>query len=197
MFLTSAQVIELILQYKYFILFPITVAEGPIVTMIGGMLSSPAFGYLNPFWVYIIVVVGDLVGDGFYYSLGRFGRHGFIHKWGVYLGLTDDRVQTVEDHFEKHVGKTLIIGKITHAVGGVILFAAGMGNVPFWKFIWYNFLGTLPKSLAFLLIGYFFGQAYSQINDSINYISAVVFIIVLTVAVFYFYHKVDRPSSEN
>ena len=187
MFFTSAQIIALLLQYKYFILFPITILEGPIVTMISGMLSSPAFGYMSVFWVYPIVVIGDLVGDVITYAFGYYGRHGFIHRWGKYFGLNDERVQAVEDHFEKHPGKTLLIGKLTHAAGGPILFAAGMGNVPFWKFLWYNFIGTLPKSLVLMLLGYFFGHALDQINNGIGYVSGVVAVIAICMIGIYFY----------
>ncbi len=187
MFFTFGQIVDLLLQYKYFILFPITILEGPVVTMISGMLSSPAFGYLSVFWVYPIVVIGDLVGDAIAYALGHYGRHGFIHKWGKYFGLTDERVQAVEDHFEKHPGKTLLVGKLTHAAGGAILFAAGMGNVPFGKFLWYNFIGTLPKSLVLMLLGYFFGNALEQINSGIGYASGIVVIIAICGVGIYFY----------
>lgn len=192
MFFTSAQIIDLLLQYKYFILFPITVLEGPVVTMISGMLSSPAFGYLSVFWVFPIVVIGDLVGDIAMYAMGRYGRHSFIHKWGKYLGLNDERVQAMEDHFERHPGKTLLFGKLTHAVGSVVLFAAGMGNVPFWKFLWYNFIGTLPKSLVLMLSGYFFGHAFEQINNGLNYVSGVAIILIAPGIILYLYRRNNK-----
>ncbi|MBI5139991.1 MAG: DedA family protein [Candidatus Vogelbacteria bacterium] len=199
MFFTYGEVIALLIQYKYIILFPLSIIEGPVVTMIAGMLSSPAFGYfnLNIWFVYVIVVVGDLIGDAINYGMGHFGRHSFIHKWGHHFGLTDDRVQAVENHFEKHPGKTLLIGKLTHAAGTIVLFAAGMANVPFWQFIWYNFIGTLPKSLVLLLIGYFFGHAFSQINDSLNYASMfLLFALVLLSGMFYWYRQKSNKDLE-
>lgn len=89
----------------------------------------------------------------------------------------------MEKHFEKHSGKTLIIGKLSHAVGGVVLVAAGTARVPFWKFIWYNFIPTLPKSLILLLIGFYFGRFYIKINTYLDYtaiwtvVLAVIFIL--------------------
>lgn len=185
MFFTSAQVIALLLQYKYWILFPISVIEGPIITMIGGMLI--ALGQMDALVAYTVLVLGDLVGDCGYYAMGRYGRHGFIHRWGKYFGLNDARVQTVEDHFKKHLGKTLVAGKVTHALGSVVLFSAGMSNVPFWKFLWYNFIGSIPKTLTLVLLGYFFGEAYNQINAGLNYVSMVIAGIAILAVVFYFY----------
>jgi len=191
MFFTSAQVVALLIQYKYWILFPISVIEGPIITMIGGALI--ALGQISALPAYLILILGDLVGDFAYYAMGRFGRHRFIRKWGSRFGLTETRVQAVVDHFEKHPGKTLLFGKMTHAAGMVVLVAAGIANISLWKFLWYNFLGSIPKTLILVLLGYFFGEAYNQINTGLNYFSGVVMIILVLVAG-YFYMKNDNKG---
>ena len=84
-----------------------------------------------------------------YYELGYYGRQRLINRWGHFLGITLERVERLEKHFEKHSGKTLIIGKLSHGVGAVVLVAAGIARVPFRKFIWDNFIHSLPKSLLF------------------------------------------------
>ena len=57
------QIIGWLLVYKYFILFPVMVIEGPIITIIAGFLSS--LELLNPFLVYVVVVIADLTGSSF------------------------------------------------------------------------------------------------------------------------------------
>lgn len=141
------QIIFLLTAHKYLFLFPVVVVEGPIITVIAGFLSS--LGPLNIFIAYAVVVVGDIVGDIMYYALGYYGRQRFINRWGRFLGITLERVERLEKHFEKHSGRTLIIGKLSHGVGAVVLVAAGIARVPFRKFVWYNFIPSLPKSLLF------------------------------------------------
>jgi len=55
---------SLLLTYKYLILIPLAVVEGPIITVIAGFLIT--LGYMNIFLVYLIVIAGDLAGDYFF-----------------------------------------------------------------------------------------------------------------------------------
>lgn len=103
------QIIGWLVVYRYFILFPVMVLEGPIITIIAGFLSS--LELLNPFLVYAVVVIADLFGDFVYYAIGRWGRKNFINKWGKYIGLSAAKIIRLESHFEKHTRKTLIFGK--------------------------------------------------------------------------------------
>lgn len=188
--MSFSQIIILLTTYKYFFLFPVTVVEGPIITVIAGFLSS--LGQLNIFIVYGVVVVGDIVGDGLYYAVGYYGGQRFINRWGRFIGITAERVVRVEEHFGNHTGKTLIIGKLSHAIGAVVLVAAGLAQVPFGKFIWYNFLPTLPKSLILLLVGFYFGKAYQQIDVYFNRATWIVFAIFILALVAYLIIKKIR-----
>ena len=46
--------------YKYWLIFPIMVLEGPIITVISGFLVS--LGTLNAFVAYPLLFFGDLLG---------------------------------------------------------------------------------------------------------------------------------------
>ncbi|MFH1254932.1 MAG: DedA family protein [bacterium] len=177
------KIIFLLTAYKYFFLFPALVVEGPIITVIAGFLSS--LGVLNIFTVYAIAVAGDVVGDGMYYAIGYWGRRKFIERWGRFLGITAERVKNFDEHFEKRSFKTLAIGKLSHVVGAAALTSAGMAKMPFRKFIWYNFIATLPKSLVLALIGFYFGEAYLKIDSYFGYANFTAFLIIISAAVIY------------
>lgn len=172
MFFTLNQIVHLLETYKYFLLFPIAVIEGPIITVIAGFLVS--LGHMNIFIAYAVVVAGDIVGDALYYWIGKSGGQFMLSKFGHILGVSPDKIAFVKKHFHKHPNKTLLFGKFTHAFGVAILIAAGIVNINFWRFIAVNFASTLVKSLALLLVGYFFGQAYVQINSYINNATAII-----------------------
>jgi membrane protein DedA with SNARE-associated domain len=186
--LSFPQIIDWILAYRYIVLFPITVVEGPIVSIIAGFLAS--LGLLNIYIVYVVIVLADLVGDFIYYAIGRWGREKFINRWGKYIGLSEDKVEKVEAHFAKHQKKTLILGKISHAVGAPILVAAGIAKVSLWEFFWLNLVATLPKSFIFLFIGYHFGQAYVKFDKYLDYLTLTVAAIgIILVLVYFTYSK--------
>jgi len=185
------QIIGWLLVYKYVILFPVMVIEGPIITIIAGFLSS--LDFLNIFIVFPVIAIADLTGDFIYYAIGRWGREKFIDKWGHYLGIDKQRVEKLEDHFEKHRKKTLIFGKLSHAFGAPILVAAGIVKIPLGQFMWFNFLATVPKSLIFLTIGYYFGQAYVRLNKYLDYLSITLIVLaVLTIIIYYCYNRFKK-----
>lgn len=182
------QLVSLLTTYGYFILFPLAVIEGPIITVLAAFLAS--LGYLNIFIVYAVAVFGDLAGDILFYAIGRWGGRQFLGRWGKYLGVSPEYVLDLEKHFENQGGRIILFGKWTQAVGFAILVVAGTAKMPFKKFIQLNLLGSLPKLLAFVAIGYYFGQAYRQIDKYFGYATlSMLFAIILVVAIYFFRKK--------
>ncbi|MCX6702870.1 MAG: DedA family protein [Candidatus Wolfebacteria bacterium] len=131
--------------------------EGPIATMVAGFLSS--LGYMNLWLVYFLVVVADLSSDALYYALGRWGRKKFIEKYGHYVGITKERIEKLEGQFHRHGDKMLIFGKIADPLSSTIQTIAGTSRMNLRKYIFWNVVATLPKSLILVVFGYYFGEA--------------------------------------
>lgn len=180
--LTTGVIIALLIKYKYLIIFPIAVLEGPLIAIAAGFLIYA--GYLNLFAVFMLLLFADLVGDSIYYSIGRFGRARFIHKYGRYIGINEARVESLEKQFAQHHWKIIAIGK-TQAIGSLILVAAGIANAPFRKFLWYNLLATVPKIILFLAIGFFFSHGLQAITIFSNSIGLASIVLSLALVVFY------------
>ena len=191
MFLSLDQAASWLMHYKYLALFPLAVLEGPIITVITGFFSS--LGYINFFLAYIVIVIGDLVGDAFHYALGRFGREKFIDKWGRYIGVNKKQIESIEKQFDKRGSKLLFIGKMAHGIGGAFLVAAGMIKMPFDKFIFSNFLATLVKSFILLLAGFYFGRALDSINSYLEKISLILIGIAgFSLLIYFLYFRKNK-----
>jgi len=183
MLVPLSQLLAWLAHYRYFLLFPAAVFEGPIVTILAGFLASQ--NILSFLGAFAVLAIGDLVGDSLYYAIGRWGRNQFIERWGKYIGVTPSRLIRVEEHFKRHSGKTLLLGKLTQGIGGLILVAAGAADMPYGKFLWFNTLGTIPKTLTLLVIGFFFGQAYVELNRYLDYTTWGMVILALLLVLFY------------
>lgn len=171
----------LLVTYKYLILLPIAVVEGPIISIIAAFLASQ--GYLNVYIVYSIAVFGNVIGDTIYYSIGRVGRHTFIAKYGHYIGITDDRVKATEEHYKNHLLKTLIFSKLINAGIEIFLVTAGIAKVDFKKFIGGVFLVEIPKNILIVLIGYYFGKSYILIGKYLDnyFMAAGIFLVAIII----------------
>lgn len=179
-------VFTLLVDYRYLLLVPIVMIEGPIATIITGFLAS--FGLMNPYLAYPLIVVGDVLGDSLYYAFGRFGSKALLRGWGKYIGFTLERVEKLKEHFRKHAGKTLLLGKLTHFLGAGVLVAAGMAMMPFFPFVGYSILGTIPKSFLLFVVGFYFGQAYILINHYLDYAAFGMLVLVLLLFLFYYFY---------
>ncbi len=194
MHFSEPQIAQWLVHFRYYILFPLMVVAGPIVTVVAGSLAS--VGVFNFFIALPIIIFADLVGDIIYYAFGRYGGRVFVKKWGRWIGLTESRIDRLESHFGNQGARTLIIGKLTQAVGGPILVAAGMAAMPLGDFIWYNFLATVPKTLFFLLIGFYFAQLYLRLSRYSHDLSgAVVGMVILGILVYIWITR--RVKSQN
>lgn len=183
---TLSEVIGLLTLHKYAILLPVSILEGPIITVIAGFLVSK--GILG-FWLsYLILMIGDLVGDVVYYGIGRWGGRHFIHKWGKYMGLNENTVLKTEHHFKHHSIKTLAFGK-TQVIGGVVLAAAGMAKMPILKFLIINLLASLVKVMGLLILGYYFGHAYTSIQKYLGIYGEITVGILILVLLYFLIRK--------
>ncbi|MBU1137244.1 DedA family protein [Patescibacteria group bacterium] len=186
MFFSFEQIIPWLVRYKYFAIFPLAFFEGPIITIIAGFLAS--LGYINFLTAYLVIVVADEASDLMYFWIGEKGGRKFINRWGHYLGIAQKQAVSLEKYFGRHGGKMLFLGKLLHGIGTVFLVAAGLAKMPFSKFIFYNSLATLLKSIILITIGFYFGQAFMAINAYLEKITLVFIGGAVLFGLIYFFH---------
>ena len=182
---------HLLITYTYYALLPLSIIEGPIVTIVAGIMAS--LGYLNIFLVYPIVLLGDIIGDVLHYALGRFGGKHFIKKYGHYLRLKEERVEYIKrTYFDTSASlwRIITLSKITQAPSSLILIACGITNVDFKKFFIITTVNNIVKVFVITVVGYFFGQSYLLIAHDLRYIWLILIpVFILVVALMYRKHQ--------
>jgi membrane protein DedA with SNARE-associated domain len=189
-----SSIVHFLLRFGYPIIFLLVVYEGPFVTIIASFLA--ASGFFNVFILYPLVVVADLTGDIIWYYVGYFGREKIINRWGRFLGLPYERLDKLEKinkRFKNHQAKVMFTAKVTHIVGFPFLITAGIFKWNIKKYIWFNFLATLPKSLLWIFIGFFFGQASVLVSKYLKYGTYIsIGIFILSIAAYFVIVKISR-----
>jgi membrane-associated protein len=187
---------QLFLRYKYWLLFPITALEGPLITMAAGFLVSTH--QINPWIALPIIIAGDTTGDVLYYGIGWFGERTRFSRWVIKKFNFERHKERVKAEFEKRGGKLLLFGKFTHAFGAVFLIGAGYAQMDLLSFVWYSFIGTAIKSSILMYVGYLAGSAYATYASKFE--SGSVWVAGITIAVIilglfaqnYFVSKQDK-----
>lgn len=189
MLFTPQEALSILEHYKYLVIFPITVVEGPIITVIGGFLAY--LGYLNIYGAIFFLALGDWVGDGLHWVLGRYySKANWFKKVGKFFGYDESREKIVEQHFVKHPGKTVMLAKASHGVGGLVQIAAGMAKMDFWEFMKFSLIGTIPKTLLLFFVGYYLGSSYEKINTYMNRVAYVVLFLAIFATLYFVVKKV-------
>jgi membrane protein DedA with SNARE-associated domain len=177
-------IIDLLYRYKYILLFPLAIVEGPVLAVIAGFLCVNKF--LNPFIVYPIIVLGDLVGDSLCYMLGRFGVPQFLKGILKKLGFKPIKLDAARSYFNANHIKAISLSKITLGIGFAGIYFAGNSKIPYRKFILVCLFTSALQYVVYLSIGMLFGSAYEKISHYIDLLTALIIVTVLSILLFIF-----------
>jgi membrane protein DedA with SNARE-associated domain len=168
-------VLSFIQHYGYWVLYPLMIIEGPIVTLAAAGLS--ATGILNAWIVFLISVAGDLSMDVILYYIGFFGNNRLRRHIRKRPKLENRRIK-IQYFFKKHGGKVVFLAKISTGLAYVTFLTAGMIRLPLRKFIMFTLIGGIIWSGALVILGYFYGHLYLQINNHIQQAGIIIALIV-------------------
>ncbi|HVM73753.1 MAG TPA: hypothetical protein VMU13_02675, partial [Candidatus Paceibacterota bacterium] len=172
---------HLILEYRYLILVPLAIIEGPIVAFVAGTLA--ALGYFNIYGLAIFFFARDMGVDACYYCFGYFGgRTRLAQRLLRKINVTQNHLEGVRNLWEKHPMSTMFIGKLSYGIGSTFVAVAGMVKFPFKTFFKYGALVAITQYWSLLAIGYFFGNSFggsiSNILSNIQYVIAGLGILI-------------------
>ena len=173
---------QLILQYRYWILVPLSFIEGPVVAFVAGTLA--AVGLFDMYFLAGLFFVRDVGLDGAYYAMGYFGGHSkFAERMLAKLGITDDHLQQVREMWERRPFMTMFVGKLSYGIASAFIVVAGMVKMPLRIFFKYGVLVAILEYGALLLAGYFLGASLGgnvvRVIDNIQYAVAFGAIVLV------------------
>jgi membrane protein DedA with SNARE-associated domain len=188
---TFQAITQWILQQGYSLMFILMLIEGPVVTAAGAFAA--AFSYFHLWIVFVLSILANLIPDAVYYAMGYWGRRRFLDKYGHYFGLTPQRIAAAERFSKNHTGKSLFAIKMVPFLATPGLIAVGAAKMDIKKYIFWCIIITVPSSLFYLLIGYYFGAAYGTID---HYLHLGYYLIIAVILVVILVLYLQRRSAE-
>jgi membrane protein DedA with SNARE-associated domain/membrane-associated phospholipid phosphatase len=137
------------------------VAPGETVVIAGGVIAGQGEIDLVPLigLVWICAVLGDTTS---FYLGRRLGRR-FLERHGPRVKITPERLTSVEGYFDRHGGKTILVGRFIGLVRALAPFIAGTSGLAFRRFIPYSIVGTGLWATTFCVLGYIFWRSFDQV----------------------------------
>jgi len=113
-----------------------------------------ASGRLNLAALWILLLSAAVIGDTVNYHIGKiFGRRLVNSRF-----IKQKYLDQTEAFYAKHGGKTIIIARFVPIVRTFAPFVAGIGAMPYGRFLNYNIIGGFIWITLFLAVGFFFGN---------------------------------------
>jgi len=151
--------------WTYLLLFAIIFFEtGLVITpflpgdsllFVAGALA--AGGILNLNMLVAAFVLGAVCGDTVNYWLGSYiGIHVFKERFPSLI--KKEYLDDTNAFYEKYGGATIFVARFVPVVRTFAPFLAGVGNMEFHRFLFYNVLGAVAWTLTVVLAGYYFGR---------------------------------------
>jgi membrane-associated protein len=188
MFFTGQEILDFLSSWGYYIIIPLMIVEGPLVTLLSAMLAS--FAIFDVWVVLSLSVLGDVIGDVILYSLGKIWGMKFVNSVGRYVGVSKKLVLKMEKHFNKHGGKTIFAVKSTTGLCWAAFVAAGIVGMDFKKFVKYSIMGGFVWSGFLVGMGYFYGYMWIEIRKYIEWAGWLISgLALLTFIIISFYKK--------
>lgn len=137
------------------VVFPLL--PGDSLLFAAGSLAAIPMSQLSPHWLFVIFTTAALLGDTVNYWIGRsLGPKVFHFEKSAFFN--PEHLQKTHGFFEKYGGKTIIIARFIPIVRTFTPFVAGVGALPYPRFIMFSIAGALLWVGIFSYGGYFFGQ---------------------------------------
>jgi membrane-associated protein len=192
----------------YAILFVIVFAEtGLVVTpfLPGDSLlfaagALGATGALDAWTASLVVLTAAIIGDAVNYSIGRSVGRQLVRKaesdprWRRWINPA--YVARAHEFFEKHGGKAIVLARFMPIVRTFVPFVAGVGEMSYPSFAFYNVAGALLWVGVCVGAGYAFGNV-PVIRDNFSLVAIGIVIVSVLPMVFEFirYRRTESSST--
>ncbi|HEX4389093.1 MAG TPA: VTT domain-containing protein [Steroidobacteraceae bacterium] len=123
---------------------------------IGALAAVDTSGTLSAPLLSLVLAAAAVLGNVANYSIGRaIGPPAFS---GRYRLLRVEYLRRTEEFFRRYGGMAILVSRFLPIIRTCAPFVAGVGRMPYPRFLIYNFFGGVLWVLAFVWGGYFFGN---------------------------------------
>jgi membrane-associated protein len=167
---------------------------GDSLLVTAGLLSAqPQFG-LNVYLLGVILSIAAITGDSLGYAIGRASGPRIFTREDSLL-FNKRHLYRAQDFYERHGGKTIVIARFVPIIRTFAPVVAGVGQMRYRSFVFFNVMGGLLWIWSMLFTGYFLGRYIPGIDEHIELVIIVVVFLSILPGIIHWYKERKRPVS--
>jgi membrane protein DedA with SNARE-associated domain len=169
------------------------VAPGEFTVLLGGVIAGQ--GEID-IWILIpLVWFCTFMGDTVSFFLGRRLGRRFLVAHGPKVRITPERLEQVDEHFRRHGGATVLIGRFIGFVRPIAPFIAGSSRLPYTRFLPYSVVGTGIWGPGLCVLGYVSYRSFSKVSKIAGQATLIFGVTVaVIVAIVYARRRLRDPA---
>ena len=137
-----------------------------------------ATGALNIWWLNVLLIAAAVVGDSVGYTIGwRAGPRLFTRPKSRLFN--PKHVERTRAFYARHGAKTIVIARFVPIIRTFAPVVAGVGQMEYRRFIFYNVAGGVGWVTSMTWAGYLLGQTVPNISDHIHIVVLIVILLSL------------------
>jgi len=147
------------------------------------------FTFFETFLMASSGAVGATIGAIVIYLVSfKIGRIAIV-KLGKYVFVNEKKIESAERWFEKYGVYAVFLGRMAPGVRELISVPAGIARMPFAKFVTFTFFGSLIWSVILVFLGYFLGDSWESLSETLSdYFTVISVLVLLSIAIVIFYY---------
>jgi membrane protein DedA with SNARE-associated domain len=144
-----------------FIVIFLEVAGLPFIPGETALIASAALasqGHGSIVEIIVVAFAAAVLGAQFGYQVGRRWGRQVLTRWSWFERVTEKGLAKSEVFFNEHGSKAVFLGRFVPVVRATLGWMAGVGEMPFVRFVVWNVLGAAAWSCLIGLLSYYLGQ---------------------------------------
>lgn len=142
-------------------------------------------GYFNLFYIIIISIVGNILGDNLGYWVSRTYGESVLSKIGFGKIIRSNTFKSVENLFNKKPGFVVLISRFEVISTLSVNLLSGLSKTPYKKYFIHEAIGTVLQVCFYSMIGFFFADNWESIGTTIGKITFIVGVVTILVVVLF------------
>lgn len=151
---------------------------------------------LNLAVVILLAVLGEVLGSGAGYAIGRYGGRPLVDRVGKYLLLTHKDLDRAEAWFARRGEPVVFFGRFVPLLRSFVSFAAGLGEMAVGKFFLYTVVACAIWCSALAAIGYNLARTYDNVVKDFSYAGYVIVALAVVAVAVVFWHRYRSYKAE-
>ncbi len=165
-----------------------------IMPLAGWLLVHDTAGSA-PIWLQLVLAglaggLGCLIGSIIAYWIGRLGGRPLVIKYGKYVLINSDHLDTSERWLARWGSLTAFISRLLPVVRTFISLPAGVARSPFVMFSILTFVGSFIWSIGLAWLGYVLGPQFENVRTSIGWLDYPIVLVILLLVGWFIYRSI-------